>query len=91
MGHKVETQTRQGDAHTIWIAPDGTPYGVNDRRTADSKASTPAHLLLAGPPAPRSQSRAARGDPSAPLRGAHSYSRGPLHPAHNLAPLAGTP
>jgi gamma-glutamyltranspeptidase/glutathione hydrolase len=63
MGHKVETQTRQGDAHTIWIAPDGTPYGVNDRRTADSKASTPAHLLPAGPPAPRSQSRAARGDP----------------------------
>jgi gamma-glutamyltranspeptidase / glutathione hydrolase len=43
MGHTVvRSQNRQGDAHSIWVAPDGTPYGVNDRRTADSKASTPA-------------------------------------------------
>jgi gamma-glutamyltranspeptidase/glutathione hydrolase len=42
MGHTVvRSQDRQGDAHSIWVAPDGTPYGVNDRRTADSKASTP--------------------------------------------------
>ena len=39
MGHEVRVQGRQGDAHTIWVAPDGTPYGVNDRRSADSKAS----------------------------------------------------
>ena len=35
---------RQGDAHSIWVAPDGTPYGVNDKRTADSKASVPGRL-----------------------------------------------
>ena len=35
---------RQGDAHSIWVAPDGTPYGVNDKRTPDSKASVPQHL-----------------------------------------------
>ena len=44
MGHAVRTQGRQGDAHSIWVAPDGTPYGVHDRRTADSKASVPARL-----------------------------------------------
>jgi gamma-glutamyltranspeptidase len=44
MGHTVNVQGRQGDAHTIWIAPDGTPYGVNDKRSADSKASTGAGL-----------------------------------------------
>ena len=44
MGHDVRSQGRQGDAHSIWIAPDGTVYGVNDRRTADSKASAPANL-----------------------------------------------
>jgi gamma-glutamyltranspeptidase/glutathione hydrolase len=44
MGHEVRVQGRQGDAHSIWIAPDGTPYGVNDKRTADSKASVPAGL-----------------------------------------------
>ena len=44
MGHTVRAQDRQGDAHTIWIAPDGTPHGVNDRRSADSKASVPANL-----------------------------------------------
>jgi gamma-glutamyltranspeptidase/glutathione hydrolase len=43
MGHDVRVQGRQGDAHSIWIAADGTPYGVNDRRTPDSKASAPKH------------------------------------------------
>ena len=43
MGHDVTTTTRQGDAHTIWIGPDGMPYGVNDRRTPDSKASVPSN------------------------------------------------
>jgi len=44
MGHDVRTATRQGDAHSIWIAPDGRTYGVNDTRTADSKASVPVKL-----------------------------------------------
>lgn len=44
MGHEIRVQGRQGDAHTIWIAPDGTPHGVNDRRSADSKASVPSNL-----------------------------------------------
>jgi gamma-glutamyltranspeptidase / glutathione hydrolase len=44
LGHDVRTQTRQGDAHSIWIGPDGTPYGVEDRRTPDSKASVPRRL-----------------------------------------------
>jgi gamma-glutamyltranspeptidase / glutathione hydrolase len=47
MGHTVTTKERQGDAESIWIAPDGTPYGINDKRSADSKAS-PANLT---PPA----------------------------------------
>ncbi len=43
MGHEVvRAVDRQGDAHSIWIALDGTPYGINDRRTADSKASIPS-------------------------------------------------
>ena len=33
-----------GTAESIWVAPDGTPYGVNDKRSADSKASTVADL-----------------------------------------------
>ena len=41
MGHTVTTSSRQGDAQSIWVAPDGTPYGVNDMRSPDSKASTP--------------------------------------------------
>ena len=44
MGHDVNVSTRQGDAHTIWIAPDGVPRGVNDKRTPDSKASVPRNL-----------------------------------------------
>jgi gamma-glutamyltranspeptidase/glutathione hydrolase len=49
MGHQVTVTTRQGDAHTIWVAPDGTPHGVNDRRTSDSKASTPRNLTAPPP------------------------------------------
>jgi gamma-glutamyltranspeptidase/glutathione hydrolase len=41
MGHNISAGGRQGDAHSIWIAPDGTPYGVHDRRTPDSKAAVP--------------------------------------------------
>jgi gamma-glutamyltranspeptidase / glutathione hydrolase len=44
MGHEVNVAARQGDAHTIWVAPDGTPYGANDKRTRDSKASVPRNL-----------------------------------------------
>ena len=44
MGHEVRAQSRQGDAHSIWVAPDGTPYGVPDQRTPDSKASAPQRL-----------------------------------------------
>jgi len=44
MGHDVRAQGRQGDAHSIWIGPDGTAYGVEDKRTPDSKASVPLRL-----------------------------------------------
>ena len=44
MGHTIRPGNRQGDAESIWIAADGTPYGVNDTRSANSKASTPSHL-----------------------------------------------
>ena len=44
MGHTIRTGTKQGDAHSIWIAPDGTPYGVNDKRSVESKASSAADL-----------------------------------------------
>ena len=44
MGHTIRPGARQGDAESIWVAPDGTPYGVNDKRSADSKASTVADL-----------------------------------------------
>jgi gamma-glutamyltranspeptidase / glutathione hydrolase len=43
-GHDIRAGGRQGDAHSIWVAPDGTPYGVNDRRSPDSTASVPSHL-----------------------------------------------
>jgi gamma-glutamyltranspeptidase/glutathione hydrolase len=49
MGHDVAVTARQGDAHTIWVGPDGTPHGVNDRRTPDSKASVPARLTGSAP------------------------------------------
>ena len=48
MGHDASAQGRQGDAHSIWVAPDGTPYGVNDKRTPDSKASVPGGLTPTG-------------------------------------------
>ena len=39
MGHRVEQQGRQGDAHTIIFDPKTkTAYGANDRRSSDSKA-----------------------------------------------------
>ncbi len=44
MGHNARFAGTQGDAQTIWIGPDGTPYGVNDKRSADSKASVPSRL-----------------------------------------------
>jgi len=43
MGHDVQVRGRQGDAHSIWVDPKtGTVYGVNDRRSPDSKASKPS-------------------------------------------------
>jgi gamma-glutamyltranspeptidase/glutathione hydrolase len=40
MGHHIRMAGDQGDAHSIWIDPaSGIPYGVNDRRSPDSKAS----------------------------------------------------
>jgi len=44
MGHTIRAGVRQGDAESIWIAADGTPYGIHDKRSADSKASTPGNL-----------------------------------------------
>jgi len=44
MGHTIRAASRQGDAESIWIDEGGTPYGVNDKRSADSKASTPVNL-----------------------------------------------
>ena len=44
MGHNIRTGGAQGDAESIWVSADGTPYGVNDRRSSDSKASAAAHL-----------------------------------------------
>jgi gamma-glutamyltranspeptidase/glutathione hydrolase len=42
MGHTINLRGRQGDAHTIiFNAKTKTAYGANDRRSADSKASTP--------------------------------------------------
>jgi gamma-glutamyltranspeptidase/glutathione hydrolase len=40
MGHDIQARGRQGDAHSIYVdAKTGTIYGVNDKRSADSKAS----------------------------------------------------
>jgi gamma-glutamyltranspeptidase/glutathione hydrolase len=42
LGHNVATDGgRQGDAHSIWVAPNGTVYGINEKRTPDGKASVP--------------------------------------------------
>jgi gamma-glutamyltranspeptidase/glutathione hydrolase len=46
MGHDIRVGERQGAAETIFVAADGTVYGVNDLRSTDSKASTPAHLTV---------------------------------------------
>jgi gamma-glutamyltranspeptidase/glutathione hydrolase len=47
MGHTIRAGSRQGDAESIWVDAGGTPYGVNDKRSADSKASTPVNLTAA--------------------------------------------
>ncbi|MEX2271569.1 MAG: gamma-glutamyltransferase [Vicinamibacterales bacterium] len=40
MGHDARLAGTQGDAHSIWIDPKtGTAYGINDKRSSDSKAS----------------------------------------------------
>jgi gamma-glutamyltranspeptidase/glutathione hydrolase len=40
MGHDIQMRGQQGDAHSIYIDPaTGAIYGVNDRRSPDSKAS----------------------------------------------------
>jgi gamma-glutamyltranspeptidase/glutathione hydrolase len=44
MGHSIRKGNTQGDAESIWIAGDGTPYGINDPRSPVSKASSPSHL-----------------------------------------------
>lgn len=49
MGYTVKFGDTQGDAESIWIAADGTPYGVNDLRGPDSKASAAAHLTSPAP------------------------------------------
>jgi gamma-glutamyltranspeptidase/glutathione hydrolase len=41
MGHDISTDGRQGDAHSIWVAANGTVYGINEKRTPDGKASVP--------------------------------------------------
>jgi len=42
LGHDVRQGGTQGDAHSIWIDPKtGAAHGINDRRSADSKASKP--------------------------------------------------
>jgi gamma-glutamyltranspeptidase/glutathione hydrolase len=46
MGHSIRTTNTQGDAETIWVAPDGTPYGVNDPRSPVSKASAAGNLTV---------------------------------------------
>jgi gamma-glutamyltranspeptidase/glutathione hydrolase len=49
MGHDIRAQGRQGDAHSIWIGPDGVAYGANDKRSADSKVSMPTDLTRITP------------------------------------------
>lgn len=44
MGHTVRRRATQGDAESIWMSDSGMPYGVNDKRSADSRASAAAHL-----------------------------------------------
>ena len=42
MGHNITAGGRQGDAHSIWVAPDGKVYGIAEKRTPDGKASVPS-------------------------------------------------
>lgn len=49
MGHEIAAGGRQGDAHSIWIAPDGTVYGIKEKRTPDGKASVPTGLTSPPP------------------------------------------
>ena len=44
MGHTISAGVSQGDANTIWVAPDGSVFGVQEKRTADGKASVPTSL-----------------------------------------------
>jgi gamma-glutamyltranspeptidase/glutathione hydrolase len=40
MGHNIRMRGRQGDGHSIFVDPaSGVAYGVNDKRSSDSKAS----------------------------------------------------
>ncbi|HVJ28173.1 MAG TPA: gamma-glutamyltransferase [Vicinamibacterales bacterium] len=48
MGHNITAGGRQGDAHSIWVAPDGTVYGINELRTPDGKASVPKAAVTVG-------------------------------------------
>ena len=41
MGHEVRMTAQQGDAHSIWIGPDGTAFGVADKRTAGRESLGP--------------------------------------------------
>jgi len=47
MGHDITAGGRLGDAHSIWVAPDGTVYGINELRTPDGKASVPKAVSAA--------------------------------------------
>jgi gamma-glutamyltranspeptidase/glutathione hydrolase len=44
MGHTISAGVSQGDANTIWVAPDGSVFGVQEKRTVDGKASVPTSL-----------------------------------------------
>jgi gamma-glutamyltranspeptidase/glutathione hydrolase len=38
LGHTLETRPRQGDAHTIYVLPDGRVLGIADRRRSGAAA-----------------------------------------------------
>ena len=44
-------RTRQGDAHSIWVAPDGTPYGADDKRSPTQGLGAQAPALTPTEPA----------------------------------------
>jgi gamma-glutamyltranspeptidase/glutathione hydrolase len=39
MGYKIAFRSSQGDGNSILVQPDGTAFGINDKRSPDSKAS----------------------------------------------------